>query len=91
MIKKMVIVGAIGTILVASFIINNINTKAQAKKRLEIVNNYIKCLDDNFGQRDYCARLQGIPYQIIDQYSKEFGYNFTIDKYGNLLITKEAK
>lgn len=91
MIRKMVILGAIGTILVASNIITNINTKAQTKERLEIVNKYIKCLEENFGQRDYCARQQGIPYQIIDQYAEAFGYNFDIDKHGNLLITKEAE
>ena len=91
MIRKMVIAGAIGAILVTSNIITNINTKAQYKKRLKIVENYIICLDENFGQRYYCAKQQNMNYQIIDQYAEEFGYEFSIDNAGNLLITKEAK
>ena len=91
MIRKMVIIGAIGTILVASNIITNINTKAEYKKRLQIVEHYMVCLEENFGQRDYCARQQGIPYQIIDQYAEYYGWNFDIDGSGNLKITRNAE
>ena len=89
--RKIIIFGAILTILVASNIITNIIIKAEYKKRLQSVEKYMVCLDENFGQRDYCARLQGMPYQIIDQYAEYYGWNFDIDNSGNLKITRSAE
>ena len=91
MIRKMIIFGAIGTILVTSSILTNIITKALSIKRLEIVKTYITCLDENFGQRDYCAKQQNMNYRIIDQYAEYYGWNFDIDGSGNLKITRSAE
>lgn len=91
MLKKIALFGAIGTILVASNIITNINIKAEYKNRLKIVERYIICLETNYGQRDYCAKKEGIPYQIIDQYAEYYGWNFGTDNSGNLVITRSAE
>lgn len=88
MIKKMAIVGTIGAILVTSNIISNINTKASDEKRKESVQIYVKCLNENYGQREYCAKQQNQHYLILDQEAKKEGYTFIIDKHYNLIIKK---
>ena len=53
------------------------NAKAEnIKREKEMVNTYVTCLNENWTQRDYCARKQGTSYYYMDQLVKKYGYKY---------------
>lgn len=66
--RIMIITGTILAMSLTLIILANNYNKAEHEKRSRDVQIYTKCLDEHFHQRDYCARLQGYDYRILDQY-----------------------
>lgn len=72
--------------LIITYNINHRNNEKVNQNRLET---YMKCLYENYGQRDYCARLQGEHYLILDQLAESNGYRFEITESNDLRIIIE--
>lgn len=65
------------------------NAKAEnIKREKEMVNTYVTCLNENWTQRDYCAREQGTSYHYMDQLIKKYGYKY-IQKGYDLYIVED--
>ena len=85
-------IGAITLVILSILVISMLmkNAKAQRiQEEKEMVNTYVTCLQDNFTQRDYCARQQGASYYVMDQLVEKYGYKY-IQKGYDLYIV-EAK
>lgn len=85
--KKVIIFGALGALILISLLTNYINTKASAEREV-LVEQYIECLYKNGGQRYYCAQTLNQNYMIMDQYAEDYGYTFSISNAGNLIIER---
>lgn len=60
-------------------LVNQVNLVKQnnALQEEKLVNAYVECLEDNFTQRDYCARqVSNTSYQVLDQKLEKYGYTY---------------
>lgn len=77
-------------ILLAVLLIKDriITVKAQDKaKEDQVMEAYIECLQDNFVQRDYCARkVSNTNYRILDQKIGNYGYKYEQKGYDLYLV-----
>lgn len=78
-------------ILLAVLLIKDriITVKAQNKaKEDQIMGAYIECLQDNFVQRDYCAKkVSNTDYRILDQKINTYGYKYEQKGYDLYLVS----
>lgn len=65
----------IGGIAFARNALENYETQRKAEERA-LVDNYVYCLDNNWTQRDYCARGVGKSYQYMDSLIEKYGYTY---------------
>lgn len=75
--KKMLNVLVI--LVVGVVLVNQVNLVKQnnALQEEKLVNAYVECLEDNFTQRDYCARqVSNTSYQVLDQKLEKYGYTY---------------
>lgn len=69
------------SIIVLTTAIMLVNTSRVMANTVEAHNNhlvqeYISCLENNFVQRDYCARAIGSDYRFMDQELTKRGYSY---------------
>lgn len=71
------------TLIVVGFIIATINIANNSKKNEEeLMNNYISCLNENFTQRDYCAKKLDNLLKANGYIYKQKGYDLYLTKVG---------
>ena len=75
--RKMILVCAFGAILMTFNIINNNNIRKHELERYKTVLAYVKCLEESFVQRDYCARkVSKTNYRFLDQDFYNLGFSY---------------
>lgn len=84
----------IGLMLVGGgmLLMNQINNVKEENKRYEeqLVQDYVQCLEDNFTQRDYCARQVGSEYHYMDLLIEKYGYTYKQVGYDLYLVNSES-
>ena len=62
------LVNVLVLIVLGVLLVNQVNLvkEQNAQQEKELVESYVECLQDNFTQRDYCAKKQGANYIILD-------------------------
>ena len=84
----------IGLMLVGGgmLLMNQINNVKEENKRNEerLVQEYVQCLEDNFTQRDYCARQVGSEYHYMDLLIEKYGYTYKQVGYDLYLVNSES-
>lgn len=56
-------------------VISNVR-EANKAREVALVDAYVSCLEDNFTQRDYCAKEVGSEYHYMDLLIKNYGYDY---------------
>ena len=76
-------------ILIGGLIIlyNNIKQNRMKEERA-MVETYVTCLNENWTQRDYCAKKQGANYIILDQQLEKYGYTYKQVGYDLFIVEK---
>ena len=80
-------------VVLGVLVVNQVNLvkEQNAQQEKELVESYVECLQDNFTQRDYCARqISDTNYRILDQKLEKYGYKYTQKGY-DLYIEKVEK
>ena len=89
--KKMlslVLVLVMGVLVVNQVNLQKENNKLEEEK---LVNAYVECLENNFTQRNYCAKqVSDKSYQTLDNLIKKYGYIYTQQGY-DLIVEKVEK
>ena len=89
--KKMlslVLVLVMGVLVVNQVNLQKENNKLEEEK---LVNAYVECLENNFTQRNYCAKqVSDKSYQTLDNLIKKYGYTYTQKGY-DLIVEKVEK
>ena len=84
----------IGLMLVGGgmLLMNQINNIKEENKRNEerLVQEYVQCLEDNFTQRDYCARQVGSEYHYMDLLIEKYDYTYKQVGYDLYLVNSES-
>lgn len=85
-ILNVIIIVVIGVVLVNAYQTNQQNKKVEEK---QLVEKYVNCLNDNFTQRDYCARkVSKTNYLILDQLIEKYGYTYQQNGYDLKVVKK---
>lgn len=66
-------------VVLGVLVVNQVNLvkEQNAQQEKELVESYVECLQDNFTQRDYCARqVSDTNYRILDQKLEKYGYTY---------------
>lgn len=87
------IINVLVLVVLGVLLVNQVNLvkEQNAQQEKELVESYVECLQDNFTQRDYCARqVSDTNYRILDQKLEKYGYQYTQKGY-DLYIEKVEK
>lgn len=79
--------------IIIMLVVNQINISKENKqlKEEKLVNAYVECLENNFTQRDYCAKqVSDTSYKTLDRLIQKYGYTYTQKGY-DLYITRVEK
>ena len=80
----LVIVG----VIVLVDLLNNIS-KSNKEYEKEMVQTYVTCLENNWTQRDYCAKQQNSNYYYMDSLIGKYGYSYKQVGY-DLYVVREG-
>lgn len=88
--KKLFYIAIVTAVLTLGY--NQIqNVKEQNKLEEErLVNEYVQCLEDNWTQRDYCARQVGSEYHYMDLLIEKYGYTYKQVGYDLYVVKSES-
>lgn len=84
----LVIIGVIVLVSIISLRIISIQ-KQNKKYEKEMVQTYVTCLENNWTQRDYCARQQDSNYHYMDLLIEKYGYSYKQVGY-DLYVVREG-
>ena len=83
-VKVMLVVILIGGLI----ILYNNAKQNRIKEERAMVETYVTCLNENWTQRDYCAKKQGANYIILDQQLEKYGYTYKQVGYDLFVVEK---
>lgn len=81
----LLILAAILLVVVTLAIHNSIEQKNRKEESL-LVEQYVTCLNNNFTQRDYCAKQIGSEYHYMDLLVEQYGYTYVQKGYDLYLV-----
>lgn len=84
----LVIIGVIVLVSLISIRISSIQ-KQNKEYEKEMVQTYVTCLENNWTQRDYCARQQDSNYHYMDLLIEKYGYSYKQVGY-DLYVVREG-
>lgn len=87
------LVNVLVLVVLGVLVVNQVNLvkEQNTQQEKELVESYVECLQDNFTQRDYCARqVSDTNYRILDQKLEKYGYKY-IQKGYDLYVEKVEK
>lgn len=87
MISNKKLLAVLGIVLAITLVIGA-SIKSERSERKQAVARYVACLRDNYMQRDFCARQQGMSYIFLDQWLEDEGYSYGVDGYDLYLVEK---
>ena len=87
------ILNALAILILGMLVVNQVNlTKENNKlKEEKLISAYVKCLQENHTQRDYCAnQVSDTSYQTLDKKLEKYGYTYKQVGY-DLFVEKVEK
>ena len=87
------ILNVLAILILGMLVVNQVNlTKENNKlKEEKLISAYVKCLQENHTQRDYCAnQVSDTSYQTLDQKLEKYGYIYKQVGY-DLFVEKVEK
>lgn len=87
------ILNVLAILILGMLVVNQVNlTKENNKlKEEKLISAYVKCLQENHTQRDYCAnQVSNTSYQTLDKKLEKYGYTYKQVGY-DLFVEKVEK